>query len=329
MRARAHAPVDGSQRAGAVRGRVSSMPHADQDLQALRAIATDRGGVVAGADLELCGVSLRAAHRRVERGDWTRMGRAYVLAPPGTRLADEAWNHILRITYGERARISGHLAMRHAGWSLPGDTKVVILPHQAKEIPGVVLLRRPDAPAVRRPDGVRFTLSHEALLDTLIILGAAGAEELLDCVLQKRLLTPAEFATAAASRLGSGRRGAALLRGLVDRAVSGSCSEAEQRMGALLSRSRTGAWTPNLAIRDSTGRVVAEIDFAHEGLRIAIEVDGRAHHSDRRSFERDRIRQNDLILRGWLVLRFTWEQITQHPHDVLAAVAAAVLQRPA
>lgn len=45
------------------------MPHADQDLQALRAIATDRGGVVAGADLELCGVSLRAAHRRVERGD--------------------------------------------------------------------------------------------------------------------------------------------------------------------------------------------------------------------------------------------------------------------
>ena len=41
------------------------------------------------------------------------------------------------------------------------------------------------------------------------------------------------------------------------------------------------------------------------------------------------LRQNVLMLQGWLVLRFTWEQITQRPHKVLAAVRAAVTQRVA
>jgi very-short-patch-repair endonuclease len=58
-------------------------------------------------------------------------------------------------------------------------------------------------------------------------------------------------------------------------------------------------------------------------------VDGRAYHSDRRAFERDRLRQNHLVLQGWLILRFTWEQITQRPQEVIAAVLAAVAQRAA
>jgi very-short-patch-repair endonuclease len=100
-------------------------------------------------------------------------------------------------------------------------------------------------------------------------------------------------------------------------------------MGALLDRSGTGPWVRNHPVRDASNRMIAEIDFAHLGLRIAIEVDGRAHHTGRTAFERDRERQNILMLQGWLVLRFTWEQITQRPHEVLAAARAAVAQRVA
>lgn len=98
-------------------------------------------------------------------------------------------------------------------------------------------------------------------------------------------------------------------------------------MAVLLRRSGTGPWVANRPIVGVDGRVVAEIDFAHEGLRIAIEVDGRAFHSDRQAFERDRERQNALVLGGWMVLRFTWEQITERPEEVIAAVQAAVAQR--
>jgi len=306
------------------------MPHAEQDLVRLRKAAAASGGVVSAEGLRRYGVSTRAAGRRVEAGEWSRIGRAYLLASRTDHLTDHAWSHILRITYGERARISGHLALRHAGWSLPGDSRVVVVPHQPKSaIPGVSVLRRNDAPAVRRPDGVRFTRVHEALVDALVVVGSEAAVDLLDSALQKRLITPAEFHTAAMSRRGRGKRGAELLAGLVERALTGTRSEAEQRMRVLLKRSATGPWVANHPVRDASGRIVAEIDFAHEGLRIAIEVDGRAYHSDRRAFERDRLRQNHLVLQGWLILRFTWEQITQRPQEVIAAVLAAVAQRAA
>jgi len=93
-------------------------------------------------------------------------------------------------------------------------------------------------------------------------------------------------------------------------------------MGALLRRSG-GSWTANYAIRDRAGGVIAEIDFADVELRIAIEVDGRAFHSDRRSFERDRTRQNILALDGWLILRFTWERLSNEPQGVIKEVEVA------
>jgi very-short-patch-repair endonuclease len=97
-------------------------------------------------------------------------------------------------------------------------------------------------------------------------------------------------------------------------------------MGALLKRTR-GNWIANYAVRDEHGRVLAEIDFADPHLMIAVEVDGRAFHSDRRSFERDRKRQNMLTLRGWTVLRFTWERIVSDPAGVMAEVIAATSAR--
>jgi very-short-patch-repair endonuclease len=93
-------------------------------------------------------------------------------------------------------------------------------------------------------------------------------------------------------------------------------------MGALLRRTG-GQWIANYAVRDGSGAVVAEIDFADPHLKIAIEVDGRAFHSDREAFERDRERQNMLMVRGWIVLRFTWERLVNDPEGVLAEVAAA------
>ncbi len=94
-------------------------------------------------------------------------------------------------------------------------------------------------------------------------------------------------------------------------------------MGLLLRRTR-GTWIANHAIREVDGTIVAEIDFADPHLRIAIEVDGRAFHSDHRSFERDRRRQNMLVLKGWMILRFTWERIVHDPQGVIAEVDAAI-----
>lgn len=163
----------------------------------------------------------------------------------------------------------------------------------------------------------------DALADTLITRSPRGARDLLDRALQQRWITADDLDRIVGERSGSGPRGLLRLRQMHARALSGSRSEAEQRL-ALLLRRCGGRWRANFPIRDDRGRTLAEIDFADPDLRIAIEVDGRAFHSDHGAFERDRARQNLLVLRGWVVLRFTWERIVGDPDEVVDEIMAAV-----
>jgi predicted transcriptional regulator of viral defense system len=76
-------------------------------------------------------------------------------------------------------------------------------------------------------------------------------------------------------------------------------------------------------LRAPDGTVLAEIDLAYPQLRIAIELDGSVH---RRAdvFERDRPRQNRILLDGWIILRFTWDLLRSHPEQIVAEVRAAI-----
>lgn len=59
-------------------------------------------------------------------------------------------------------------------------------------------------------------------------------------------------------------------------------------------------------ILNHRGAVVARVDFAYPDQNLAIELDGAAFHSDKEAFQRDRVRQNELVLQGWTVVRFTY-----------------------
>ena len=69
-------------------------------------------------------------------------------------------------------------------------------------------------------------------------------------------------------------------------------------------------------------RFVAEVDLAYPELRIVIELDGKVHLLPEVR-ERDLPRQNDLVLLGWTVLRFTWARYADRPASVVAEVRAA------
>ena len=61
---------------------------------------------------------------------------------------------------------------------------------------------------------------------------------------------------------------------------------------------------------------------------IAIELDGSIHLQDEVR-ERDLPRQNDLVLLGWTVLRFSWRRFVDRPDLVIAEIRAALRSRPA
>lgn len=55
-----------------------------------------------------------------------------------------------------------------------------------------------------------------------------------------------------------------------------------------------------------------------------IELDSEAHHLDRLAFRRDRSKQNAAITLGWTVLRYTWWDLEEEPHRVIAELRSAL-----
>lgn len=66
------------------------------------------------------------------------------------------------------------------------------------------------------------------------------------------------------------------------------------------------------------------IDFAHPGVKLAIEIDDYETHGTLCGFVHDRQRRNLLVLDGWTVLQFTWRQLRYEPELVARQVLRAL-----
>ena len=68
---------------------------------------------------------------------------------------------------------------------------------------------------------------------------------------------------------------------------------------------------------------VVELDFAIVEYRVDVEVDGDAHHATRRQRAADNERASDISDAGWIIRRFTYEQVIYESHKVVARPARA------
>jgi very-short-patch-repair endonuclease len=84
---------------------------------------------------------------------------------------------------------------------------------------------------------------------------------------------------------------------------------------------------PQVPILD--GAFYARVDLADQQLKLVIEADSLEFHGSRAAFDRDCRRYNGLVVRGWLVVRFTWTQVMFEPGLVAETMRALVdLRRP-
>jgi very-short-patch-repair endonuclease len=67
-----------------------------------------------------------------------------------------------------------------------------------------------------------------------------------------------------------------------------------------------------------------EVDMLWPDRKLVLEFDGFKFHSDRRAFERDRRRDQDLVAAGYRVIRITARQLEEEPLGVIARLAAAL-----
>jgi very-short-patch-repair endonuclease len=69
------------------------------------------------------------------------------------------------------------------------------------------------------------------------------------------------------------------------------------------------------------------VDLAWPEVRLAVEFDGAAFHSGRDDWQRDLRRDAALAALGWVVLRFSYVDISERPGQCVAQLAAAYRQR--
>jgi very-short-patch-repair endonuclease len=304
--------------------------HEDPDVtagaweQAVQLMA-GQGGIAERRRLLALGVGDRMLRRRVASGLLVPVNR-HVVALPGvpldlrTRTVAAALARPAALPTGPSAAVLlgpgpwQRIDLGHEPWLIgPRDRRLAAR-----------FVTHPGARAVRA-GGVLVAHPADAVIDLLRLLPPAAALDVGQQALSRQTVR-LDWLVAEHARL-SGLRGGAQLRRMIRLLAEGSRSEAERRLAVVVREAGLSGWVANLPV--SAGGRAYVLDMAFEAQRVEVAVDGRAFHTDARSFQNDRTRQNDLVAAGWTVLRFTWEDIVDRPADVVRRIREILAQRAA
>ena len=210
------------------------------------------------------------------------------------------------------AVLTGPTSAQLTFWpTLPGSEIECAVRWDRDPQPGFRFTRRTIAPElVARRSGVQVARPSLTALDLCARYGGDG----IDRALRTRTATLPGLWEAFA--LSGGRRGNADRRALLIDSRDQPWSAAERLAHRLLRDAGVRGWKANAPV--TLGRQQYFVDIAFRDLRLAIEIDGRLHEDDPDVFENDRWRQNAIVLEGWVVLRFTWRMLEDHPEVFVA-----------
>lgn len=275
--------------------------------------ALTRLGGVADARSLLRLTTRRKLRRATRRGDVLSLGRGRFALPA----ADEA----------RRAAesLSGVICLRSAaaayGWELksqPPAPEIAVPRHRKVTAP-----RRQGVQLVWMdlgPDDLhgRVTSPLRTVLDCARRLPFDEALAIADSALRSEAVTSEELA--AVSVRGAG---AAAVRRVLDHADGRAANPFESVLRARCIEAGLKV-TPQAAVDLGTGVVHPDV-VCHE-QRAVFEADSWTHHATRKAHQRDCSRYNLLVLHGWRVFRFTWEQVMLAP-EYVAWVLGQVARR--
>lgn len=289
------------------------------DSWSLAALAAEQDGVFSRAQAREAGFSYDRISRRVTTGEWVELYGGRALRSAHTILDARGMDRAALLATGARSMLGGPSAARWWAIIVPWPQPFVLVPETSRREPAGITVWRGsvDVADVVLRDGLLLTSRPCTIVDCLRVVPHRTGVDLLDRALLRGWLTFDDLVARTQALVG--RRGAAKLVRHIRVARPGNRSEAERTMANLLRKAGLTAWEANVAIEG-----VGVLDFAFVAHRVAIEIDGRAWHSAGDRFQSDRSRQNRLVLLGWTVLRFTWEDLVQRPEAVIRQVRLAL-----
>jgi very-short-patch-repair endonuclease len=99
----------------------------------------------------------------------------------------------------------------------------------------------------------------------------------------------------------------------------------ESMLRALVVQAGLEGFAPQVVVK--RGQFRARVDLGHRQAKIAVEAEGYEFHGSSGDFAADCRRYDELVAAGWLVLRFTYQQVVFEPEWVVATIREALKQR--
>ena len=279
-----------------------------------------RAGGVADRATLVALTSRTAVDKALRKGEIVRDGPGRYALP----VADEA----LRAANALSGLVSHRSAALHWGWQLKTVPKK----------PDVLVPRNRNVSAARREqvalhrgavtaDEVRgiVTSPRRTLVDCLRSLPFDEALAIADSALRRGAFTQETLLELASTVRGAGARGC---REVAAKADARAANPFESVLRAIALEVPGLDLVPQVEIRARNFSL--QPDLVDARRRIVLEADSFAWHGDRASLRWDTQRYNNLVIRGWLVLRFAWEDVMHDPAYVrrtLTMLADLVAER--
>jgi hypothetical protein len=272
-------------------------------------------------------------YRRLETREWIRLHPGVFKLGSSAATVDELEMAAL-LAAGDGAVLSHRSAAARLGLEIPRDEAVqVTIPGSRGplKLSGVRVWRSrallPSEIAVRGP----FRVTHLArtMIDLASVVDDKWLRAALDSALRKRR-SNLTWIFRLLNQRGQGRRGADRLRALIAEYRDGDELPDSVLESFALQLAQATGHNPELHSKVFDGeRRIAEVDLAWPEVRVCADLDGWTWHSSREAFVEDRVRDRALQRLGWMVLRYTWHEVSSDPESWVAQMVEIYKSRAA
>lgn len=288
-------------------------------------IAASQGGVLTRSQLLQAGYTGTAIDREVSAGRLVRIKngvyraldlrrhddllRAALVSLPDPVVSHESAAHLLRfpVLPPLRPTVTVHSKTTHA-------------------FPGVTVRRNTDLKPshVLRVEGLPVTNVFRTLFDLAAVLDERLLDEIVESlVIAGRVQIP-ELAAFAQSLRRRGKTGTTAIVTVIERRLGQDATRLE-RLG--LEALRRGGVPEPVLQYPAPWNDGERIDAAWPPALAGVEWDSRAWHSSLERMANDRRRDRQASLAGWVILRYTWEDLTVDPDRVADEVTTLLATR--
>jgi very-short-patch-repair endonuclease len=280
-------------------------------------VALTQGGAISAAQLRDAGVTRSTIRALVRSAQLNRVGkRTYLIAEATIDWRGAMWIGLIEAGPGAFAyrRTAASL------WGLdgvddpgPDDVELAVgTGHHPRYTP-IRRLSKVADDELTSCDRVPVTTPARTLFDLGSVLEANRVERAVECGLRNGFLSVADLEPYADKKR---TQGAKVLRQVLGRRPLGAPPTESDAETAFVQIARM------VGLPDPARQVVVilrgrkyRLDFAWREIRLASEIDGAATHGPGQ-LTADLRRQNQILLDGWLILRFSWPMVTYEMHGV-------------